>query len=245
MNAPATFTVLGVRVHRLTMRGASARLEAMLASPGRHTVIPVNPEMVIAARSNEEFRRAINEASLALPDGTGVLLAARLQAGERAERVAGVDAVEEIARIAARDKLGLFLLGASPGVAEEAGRALAARHAGLVIAGTYAGSPDPAEEEAISARVNDSQAAALLVAYGAPRQELWIARNRARLSPRLVMAVGGTFDFLSGRKARAPRWMRSAGLEWLYRLAQEPRRWRRMLALPQFAFLAVTERITR
>jgi N-acetylglucosaminyldiphosphoundecaprenol N-acetyl-beta-D-mannosaminyltransferase len=93
--------------------------------------------------------------------------------------------------------------------------------------------------------VNSSGAAILLVAYGAPRQELWIARNRRRLSVRLAMAVGGTFDFLSGQKSRAPRWMRSAGLEWLYRLSKEPRRWRRMLALPQFAVLALTERITR
>jgi N-acetylglucosaminyldiphosphoundecaprenol N-acetyl-beta-D-mannosaminyltransferase len=217
----------------------------MLAAPGGHTVIPVNPEMVIAARSNPEFRRAINEAGLALPDGTGVLLATRLQGLGPAERVAGADAVQEIARIAARDSLGLFLLGAGPGVAEEAGRALAARHEGLKIAGTHAGTPDPREDDEICARVNSSGAAVLLVAYGAPGQELWIMRNHARLSVRLAMAVGGTFDFLSGRRSRAPRWMRDSGLEWLYRLAQEPRRWRRMLALPRFALLALTERITR
>jgi N-acetylglucosaminyldiphosphoundecaprenol N-acetyl-beta-D-mannosaminyltransferase len=160
------------------------------------------------------------------------------------ERVPGSDTVELIASIAARDGLRMFLLGAAPGVAGEAARRLGERHPGLVIAGTHAGSPAPSDEAEIGALINGARADILLVAYGAPKQELWIERNLAKLPVRLAMSVGGTFDFLAGVKARAPRWMQRAGLEWLFRLAQEPSRWRRMLALPKFAFLAFTEQLT-
>jgi N-acetylglucosaminyldiphosphoundecaprenol N-acetyl-beta-D-mannosaminyltransferase len=237
--------ILGVRVHPCTLQEARARIEELLAGPGQHTVIPVNPEMVIAARGNAAFRSAINEASLSLPDGTGVMLALRLHGAGKSGRVPGVDIVEEVASIAARRGLPLFLLGAAPGVAADAGTRLAERHPGLAITGTYAGSPDPGEEAEIRARIDAAKAAILLVAYGAPKQELWIARNMSRTGVRLAMAVGGTFDVLAGRKTRAPRWMQRAGLEWLFRLAQEPRRYRRMLALPEFAARAIMERIKR
>jgi N-acetylglucosaminyldiphosphoundecaprenol N-acetyl-beta-D-mannosaminyltransferase len=109
------------------------------------------------------------------------------------------------------------------------------QYPGLHIAGAYAGSPDPAENEAIVRRINDSQADMLFVAYGASRQDKWIARNKDALTTvRLAMGVGGAFDFITGRAVRAPRWLQKVGLEWLHRLIHEPWRWRRMLALPRF-----------
>ena len=238
-------TILGVRVHACTAAQAGASIELMLRSGRQHTVIPVNPEMIIAAQTSSALRDAINAADLALPDGAGVVLAGRMQGTLMRERVPGSDTVELIAAIAERGGLRIFLLGAAPGVADEAGRRLQERHAGLVIAGAYAGTPAPGEEAAICARVAAAKADILLVAYGAPSQELWIGRNLSKLPVRLAMAVGGTFDFLAGVKARAPRWMQRTGLEWLFRLAQEPRRWRRMLALPKFALLALTEQRRR
>jgi N-acetylglucosaminyldiphosphoundecaprenol N-acetyl-beta-D-mannosaminyltransferase len=139
--------------------------------------------------------------------------------------------------------MGIFLLGAAPGIAEKAGEQLRKRYPHLKIAGTYAGSPHPAEEEEICQRIKNSQAEILLVAYGAPKQELWLSRNLDRLPLRLAMCVGGSFDFLAGITPRAPKWMQVLGIEWLYRLIQEPRRWRRMLALPKFAVLVIVERI--
>jgi N-acetylglucosaminyldiphosphoundecaprenol N-acetyl-beta-D-mannosaminyltransferase len=124
-------------------------------------------------------------------------------------------------------------------VAEIAAERLQALAPGLQIAGTYAGSPDLAEEDAIIERIRSAQADILCVAYGAPAQELWIGRNLTRLPVAVAMGVGGAFDFLAGRQVRAPRFMQRAGLEWLYRLYQEPWRWRRMLALPAFAILVV------
>jgi N-acetylglucosaminyldiphosphoundecaprenol N-acetyl-beta-D-mannosaminyltransferase len=121
-------------------------------------------------------------------------------------------------------------------VAEAAAVILQQRYPGLIIAGTYAGSPDPSENAAIVRRINDSQADMLFVAYGAPRQDKWIARNKESLTAvRLAMGVGGSLDFITGRAVRAPRWLQNLGLEWFYRLIREPWRWRRMLALPRFA----------
>jgi N-acetylglucosaminyldiphosphoundecaprenol N-acetyl-beta-D-mannosaminyltransferase len=129
----------------------------------------------------------------------------------------------------------LFLLGAAPGVAETAGQRLQELAPGLVIAGTYAGSPGPSEEYEIIERLRAAQADVLCVAYGAPAQELWIYRNLARLPVAVAMGVGGAFDFITGRQQRAPVRMQKLGLEWLYRLYRQPWRWRRMLALPHFA----------
>jgi N-acetylglucosaminyldiphosphoundecaprenol N-acetyl-beta-D-mannosaminyltransferase len=128
-------------------------------------------------------------------------------------------------------------LGAAPGVAEEAAEIFRQRYPRLAIAGTYAGSPDPAENEAIVGRINDSGARLLYVAYGAPKQDKWIARNRAALpGVGVAVGVGGSLDFVTGRAARAPQWAQEMGLEWLHRLYKEPWRWRRMLALPRFAW---------
>jgi N-acetylglucosaminyldiphosphoundecaprenol N-acetyl-beta-D-mannosaminyltransferase len=235
------FSILGVRVHALSADEAVRRISAILLAGGRHTIIPVNPEMIMTAQRNDGFRETINGADLALVDGIGVLLAARLRGVRNIERMPGSDTVELLASLAARQGLRLYLLGAAPGVAEEAGRRLQSRHRGLVIAGAYAGSPAETDAADICARIAASGADILFVAYGAPQQELWIARHRAQLPVRLAMPVGGTFDFLAGVASRAPIWVRRSGLEWLYRLFQEPRRYRRMLALPAFAFLALSE----
>jgi N-acetylglucosaminyldiphosphoundecaprenol N-acetyl-beta-D-mannosaminyltransferase len=156
-----------------------------------------------------------------------------------------VDTVVRVAALAAERGYRLYLLGAAPGVAEEAARRLVDAHPGLVIAGTYAGSPAPEEEDAIVARITAAAPDVLFVAYGAPKQDLWIARNLERLRVPVVMGVGGAFDFISGRARRAPAWMQRMGLEWLHRLIHQPWRWRRMLALPRFLFAVVADRLTR
>jgi N-acetylglucosaminyldiphosphoundecaprenol N-acetyl-beta-D-mannosaminyltransferase len=128
-------------------------------------------------------------------------------------------------------------------VAEEAAAIFQTRYPRLIIAGTYAGSPDPAENKAIVQRINDSQAEMLFVAYGAPKQDKWIARNREALpTVRVAIGVGGSLDFVTGRSIRAPRWVQKLGLEWLHRLVKEPWRWRRMLALPRFVLAVVIKR---
>src|SRR5579875_1415877 len=238
----ASVSVLGVRVDRVGQQAALDMMEEKIdqwrASEKTlpcQQVVTVNPEFVMAAQRNAEFRIAINGAALVLADGMGVVWATRFLGAPTPERVTGTDTLAELAKRCAQRGYRLYLLGAAPGVAEAAAQRLQQRAPGLQIAGTYAGSPAPEEEDDIIERVREAQAHVLCVAYGAPAQELWIHRNLARLPVALAMGVGGAYDFLSGRQRRAPRLMRRAGLEWLYRLYREPWRWRRMLALPQFA----------
>jgi N-acetylglucosaminyldiphosphoundecaprenol N-acetyl-beta-D-mannosaminyltransferase len=152
--------------------------------------------------------------------------------------VAGSDLVYALAKLAADECWRLYLLGASPGVAEEAASLLMELYPNLIIAGTHAGSPSPVDNDAIVQRINESEADLLYVAYGAPQQDKWIARNHETLkSVRLAMGVGGSLNFITGRAVRAPQWLQRMGLEWLHRLYKEPWRWRRMMALPHFVYL--------
>lgn len=239
---PIKLYILGVRVDDVDYTEALAQIASYVESyrPGEKTrqVVTVNPEIIMAARRDEEFRKIIEEAALALPDGVGVLWAARFLGYPLKERVTGVDLLEKIAPLACARGWRLFLLGAAPGVAERAAARLKEKNPEL-IAGFYAGSPAPEEEEEIISRLQAAQAQILFVAYGAPKQDKWIYRNRARLGVAVAMGVGGAFDFISGVAVRAPRWMQNLGLEWLHRLLSQPWRWRRMLVLPKFVWLVL------
>jgi N-acetylglucosaminyldiphosphoundecaprenol N-acetyl-beta-D-mannosaminyltransferase len=238
-----TLHFLGVRVHNVGSAEALGILDAFIQAPVPRQVVTVNPEFVVAARRLPEFRDVLARADLSLPDGVGLLLAARIQGKPLKERVTGVDTVARVAAMAARKGYSLFLLGAAPGVAEEAARRLTAANPGLRVVGTWAGSPAPEEESDIVARVAAANPDVLFVAYGAPGQDLWIARNLSRLNVPVAMGIGGAFDFIAGRAKRAPAWMQRLGLEWLHRLLHQPWRWRRMLALPHFLALVIAERI--
>lgn len=234
-------TIVGVPVDVATFDSLLAQIGEWIAQGDRaHQVCTVSPEFVMIAQDDPAFMRALHGADLCVADGVGLLLAARLLGRRLPERVTGSDGVPLIARRAAERGWKLFLLGAAPGVAKRAAARLVADNPGLLIAGTYAGSPSLDEEEDIVARVNASGADILLVAYGAPRQDVWIARNRDRLAVSVAVGVGGTFDFIAGVVPRAPRWMRRLALEWLYRLVRQPWRWRRMLRLPRFVWAVLT-----
>ena len=229
--------ILGVPVHSVTTADVLHLVEGYMDEPRIHQIATVNPEFIMIAQDDAEFRQILNEIDLCVPDGIGLLLAGRWLGQPLPERVAGSDLVYQLAELASRHGWSLYLLGAGPGVAEEAGQILVKRYPGLTIAGVYVGSPDPAENEAIVKRINDSQAEILYVAFGAPGQDKWIARNRHNLtSVHLAMGIGGSLDFITGRSVRAPRWLQRVGLEWLHRLYKEPWRWRRMISLPRFAY---------
>lgn len=231
-----TLTILGIPVHMVTMTQLLRQVEQFMAGSRVHQIVTTNPEFVMAAQKDDAFRQLLHEADLSIPDGVGLLWASRWLRNPLVERVPGSELVFRLAELSAKEGWRLFLLGAAPGVAEEAAAQFQAVYPELSVAGTYAGSPDPTENEEIVRRINESGADILFVAYGAPRQDKWIARNRAGLKTvRLAMGVGGALDFVSGRVERAPKWAQDLGLEWLYRLGKEPWRWRRMLALPHFA----------
>ncbi|MBU1445940.1 WecB/TagA/CpsF family glycosyltransferase, partial [Patescibacteria group bacterium] len=145
------------------------------------------------------------------------------------ERVTGIDLVQKIAERASIHGSKLFLLGAAPGIAEIAGEKLGSKYQNLKIAGTFAGSPHKNDCENIINLINRSGADILFVAYGAPAQEMWIAKNLHKLTTvKIAAGIGGSFDFIAGKYKRAPRWMQTLGLEWFYRLIKQPSRWRRI-----------------
>jgi N-acetylglucosaminyldiphosphoundecaprenol N-acetyl-beta-D-mannosaminyltransferase len=240
-----SLTILSTPVHAVTMADTLVLVRQFMAEPRLHQICTTNPEFVMAAQKDDDFRRVLHAADLCLPDGIGLVVASRWlgrQLGQLPlpERVPGSELVYHLAELCAQEGWRLFLLGAAPGVAEEAAAIFRAKYPDLIIAGTYAGSPAPAENEAIVQCINDSRAEMLFVAYGAPRQDKWIARNRGALpTVRVAIGVGGSLDFVTGKSIRAPRWMQKLGLEWLHRLVKEPWRWRRMLALPRFVLAVV------
>jgi N-acetylglucosaminyldiphosphoundecaprenol N-acetyl-beta-D-mannosaminyltransferase len=237
--------ILGVRVDCVDMAGAVDAIARLVAAGGpTRLVATVNPEFVMRARADQRFGEVLDSAALCLADGIGVVWAMRRQGCPQYERVPGSDLVPRLAMTCARRGWRLFLLGSRPGVADEAARRLETDNPGLVVAGTYAGSPRPEDDDEAVCRIAAARPDVLLVAYGAPHQELWIARNRRRLDVPVAIGVGGTFDFLAGRVRRAPVWMRRAHLEWLWRLALQPARVRRMAVLPLYA-LAVLRGVHR
>lgn len=226
--------VLGVGVDCVGMDAAIDRIEKLVDGGGHHLVATVNPEFVMAAQKDSRFARVLESADLCLADGTGVVWAARRKGCALDAPVTGVDLVPRLAELCHRRGFPLFLLGSADGVAAELAGTLRARLPGLDVA-AHSGSPDPASDEKTLGLITGHGTRVLLVAYGAPRQELWIDRVKDRVGDGVAIGVGGAFDFLTGRVPRAPAWMRRAGLEWLYRLVRQPWRIRRMAVLPVYA----------
>jgi N-acetylglucosaminyldiphosphoundecaprenol N-acetyl-beta-D-mannosaminyltransferase len=211
-----------------------------------HQVCTVNPEFVMEARRNSTFKGILSRAALCTPDGVGIILAGKLLRRPFRGRATGVGMVDQLGALSAKDGYTLYLLGAASGVAEEAGVAIQQKHPGAIIAGAYAGSPHNEDWPAIRERLWAVRPDVLLVAFGAPRQDLWIAAHSIELPPsvKVAMGVGGVFDYLSGRVVLAPGLIRRLGLEWLFRLAMQPWRWKRILRVLAFGMLVLWQAIT-
>ncbi len=234
-------SILGVRVDVVTYRDTLDIIARWIEQRTPRQIATTNPEFVMAAQQDAAFFQTLQQADLCVADGVGLLWAARWLGRRLPERVTGSDLVPMVAGQAAQRGWRLFLLGAAPGVAEQTARRLEQQNPGLRIAGVYAGSPDPAEAPGIVARIQAVQPDLLFVAYGAPAQDLWIARHKAELGVPVLMGVGGAFDHLVGVQRRAPLWLQRINLEWLFRLMTQPWRWRRQLALPRFVWAVLRQ----
>lgn len=226
------------------------QIEKMLAEPRMHLMATINPEMVVAAQTDAAFLSALVGADLTCCDGTGVLLASWLLGEPIHHRITGVDVVEWLLGYAAARGLPVYLLGGQPAtVAAQTAAVAQRRWPGLVIAGVDDGGRIvPGHwDTTVAKRVRQSGAVILLVAFGHGRQERWIAEHRTQLGAvRLAIGVGGAFNFLIGAVTRAPRWCRRLGLEWLWRFAQQPWRWRRIgTATVQFCWLVIRTRFRK
>ncbi len=234
--------ILGVRVDAVTYADVLDIIARWIEQRGPHQIATANPEFVMAAQTDREFRQILLNADLCVADGVGLLWAARRLGTRLPERVTGSDLTPLVAQMAAQRGWRLYLLGAAPGVAEQTARKLEQQNPGLRIVGVYAGSPSQHEASAILQRVAAAAPDVLFVAYGAPAQDLWIARHKNELGVPVMMGVGGAFDHIVGVQRRAPRWLQRMHLEWLFRLVTQPWRWRRQLALPRFVWAVWRQR---
>jgi len=233
---------MGVPIHNVTTEEVVTLIAQWIEEKTPHQIATVNPEFLMRARWDTAFRATLQQVSLCVPDGIGILWAAKMRRRLLRERVAGSDLVPRLTAEAAQRGWRVYFLGAAPGVAEKAASVLKKHHPSLCVAGCYAGSPSPEEEEQITTLIRNTQADLVFVAYGAPQQDLWLARNLSQTGASVGIGIGGAFDFIAGVSQRAPIWIQKLGLEWLYRLIKEPWRWRRQLVLPKFAILVLLGR---
>lgn len=239
----ARVDVLGVGFDRVPLAAAVERILRRLEAGERTFVITANPEFVMLARHDAAVAQIAREAHLVVADGSGIIAASRLL-GDPLPRVPGRLLVDALVPHLAQRRTPIFFLGAAPGVAERAAAELRRRAPGLVVAGVHAGAAEPEQDAVTVARVRETTAKVLLVAYGMPKQEQWIARNLPALpGVRLAIGVGGVFDQLAGVQKVPPAALHAIGLEWLWRLAREPWRWRRQRVLPLFALLVIRKRL--
>ena len=243
MRATERMRVLGVPVDMVTRAEAFEAFCGLMGSEGCGLIVTPNSEIVVNASEDPGLKSLIEGADLIIPDGIGLVYASKLLGVPLRERVTGIDLLSDILLRLAETGESAFLLGSRPGVAELAAENMKAKHPGLRIAGTRHGYFGAEEEGSIVREINDSGASFLCAAMGSPKQERFIADHMGEFSGlRAAMGVGGSLDVWAGTLKRAPAFFREHGLEWLYRLFQEPSRYRRMLKLPVFMLKVMTSR---
>ena len=230
-----TVALYGVPFAKMDMRRTVEYLTRAVESRRPHRVVTANPIMVMAALRDPAFMRAIATADLVVPDGAGIVWAARRVGQPLPERVAGYDLMHELLKAGNARGWKVYLLGAAQDVAEAAAANLARRYPGVHIAGWRNGYFSDEEDDEVVEEIRRAAPDLLFVARSLAKQEPWLARYGERLGVPVMMGVGGSFDVVAGKLKRAPAAFRRLGLEWLFRLLQEPRRIGRMAALPVFA----------
>jgi N-acetylglucosaminyldiphosphoundecaprenol N-acetyl-beta-D-mannosaminyltransferase len=236
------YKVLGIDISPYSQDEFYTIIESQLSNQHPDSplfVVTVNPEIVILSILDNEYRDIITHSSINTADGVGISWAINYLYKQRVDRITGSDSLERICRVSAKHQQSVFFYGAMPSIAEQAAEKLRARIPELEVAGTYSPSrPDLSVNELpLDVQYYLKNAEVIFVALGAPAQEKWIHQNISELpNCKLIIGIGGSFDFIAGNINRAPAWMCKLGMEWVYRLYTQPKRWRRMVKLPMFAF---------
>ena len=234
--------ILGVRIDNLTTDEALREIDLFVRSREPNLVITPNPEMIVMAHKDRVFKDILNEATLNLPDGVGLIWASKIFKHPIRERVSGVDLVPKIAELAEKQKYKIYLLGSAPGVAAGAAEYLQKQYPNLCIVGTYHGFFCKEDEVKVIENIALTEPQILIVGMGSPKQEKWLAHKLHELKVPVSIAVGGSLDVLAGHVRRAPRLMRRLGFEWLWRLFRQPWRIGRQLRLLKFVWLVLTRK---
>ena len=236
--APRMVEILGIRIDNISMAEALDWIQQRISGEGQGIVSMTNAHCANVSCLDPTYRRALLASSLNLADGVGLRLAGKLKRTPIRQNVNGTDLFPRLCAMLEGSGKSLYLLGGRPGVAQGVAEWIGRQCPNTVIAGYGSGYFEPDQETKVAEEIRGSGASVLLVAMGVPNQELWIQRNIANTGVQVAIGVGGLFDFYSGRIPRAPEWMREVGLEWSYRLLQEPgRMWKRYL-IGNWTFLA-------
>jgi polysaccharide pyruvyl transferase CsaB len=227
--------VLGIKVQNRTMDDTVKAADELIVSRACSLIVTPNPEIIMASRHDMDLTKILNTAEIAPADGVGLIIAARLLGRRFKQRVTGIDLMQKLIELAKDKNYRVFLFGGAEGVADEA-----AAKIGKCVVGTYHGYSK--NDKLVIEAIRHSQPDILFIGLGSPRQEKWAHSHLKALNIPLVMCIGGSLDVISGRVKRAPKFMRMLGIEWLYRLLKEPRRFRRMLVLPQFILKVAASR---
>lgn len=235
--------IAGINIDDISMEQAVDRIYEFIGSNKNHAIYTPNAEIMMDGITNREMKTILNNADMLVADGAGVVLASKILGKEVAEKVSGYDLVKNLLTASSKRPIKFFLFGGKPGIPEKANANIICDYPGAEVVGTRNGYFSTEDEETIINEINASGADILLVCLGAPKQELWITENKAKLKVKACMGVGGTLDVLAGNVKLAPDFFRDHGLEWLYRLFKEPKRFKRMLKLPKFILYVIGIRL--
>lgn len=226
--------IMGAHVHRVTLEEALNIFQEYLSEDICKLIVTPNSEIVMNASKDKELMEIINTADLVIPDGIGLMYASKVMRQPLKERVTGIDFLEGTLNLLNSMGKSIYLLGSKPGVAEKAAENMKKKYPNMQIAGTHHGYFKEADEKDIVDKINAATPDFLCVALGAPKQEKFINKYKYMLKTKSAIGVGGSLDVWSGELKRAPKFYRENGLEWFYRLIQQPSRYKRMAVLPLF-----------
>ncbi len=199
----------------------------------KYYIVTPNPELLVIAQKDSNYKTTLNNAKLALADGIGILWAARLMGKPLKQRITGADLTESLCNHVSKQPITVSFLGGGPNIAELTAECLQKKYPGLKVSWF---------SQEYDKSLKDKETDILFVAFGSPKQEIWIADNLNDLNAKVVMGVGGAFDFITGKVPRAPKFLRNLGLEWLFRLIMQPWRIKRQVSLIRFVFLVIKEK---
>ncbi len=233
--------ILGCRLDPIDADEATTGIMELARTGKGAQIVTLGTEMVVYAQNDARFRAIVNASALSLCDTVGLLAVARRRGARLRERVTGVELIEHLCAAASAQGVPVYFLGSAEGIAAEAAATLQSRYPGLRVAGVRSGYFGESEAPAVAKEIAASGARLLFAGMGSPRQEYWLAEYLQQTGCGAGVGVGGSFDVIAGRIDRAPALVRRFGMEWLYRLAKEPWRWRRQLALPRFVWLVALD----
>ena len=226
--------ILGIDVCITTYEELRNAIKQDIQEKKKSYIVTINPEKVIKAKKDESLKDILNNAKYQIPDGIGIIYASKIKKGKIKSRITGIDTMEMICDLSNKERFRIFMYGAEADVLEKAKIKLEEKYQNINICGYINGYEK--NEKSVINKINNSKPDILFVALGSPKQEKFISQNFDNINCKILLGVGGSFDVISGKKKRAPKWVQKKGLEWLYRLIKEPKRFFRQTKIISFIF---------